>query len=106
MQYPSARTVITIWDSQIMIYGLLMAHLYSSRWIGVVWWSEPVHLHEPDRIHVTQFLIYRGVHYFAKPCKERENDKRSFIDNPYLLLATRFVYNYTHYQAISVTIFS
>ena len=37
--------------------------------------------------------------------KTRVNDKRSFIDSPYLLLATRFVYNYTHYQAISVTIF-
>ena len=36
----------------------------------------------------------------------RVNNKRSFIDNPYLFLATRFVYNYTHYQAISVTNFS
>ena len=33
------------------------------------------------------------------------NDKRSFINNPYLFLATGFVYNYTHYQAISVIIF-
>ena len=35
----------------------------------------------------------------------RVNDKRSFNDNPYLFLTTRFVYNYTYYQAISVTIF-
>ena len=35
----------------------------------------------------------------------RLNDKRSFIDNPYLFLATRFVYNDTHYQAISVITF-
>ena len=33
----------------------------------------------------------------------RVNNRRSFIDNPYLFLATHFVYNYTHYQAISVT---
>ena len=33
------------------------------------------------------------------------NDKRSVINNPYLFLATAFVYNYTHYQAISVIIF-
>ena len=33
----------------------------------------------------------------------RVNSRRSFIDNPYLFLATHFVYNYTHYQAISVT---
>ena len=38
--------------------------------------------------------------------KSRVNDKRWFIDNPYLSLATRFVYNYRHYQAIFVTIFS
>ena len=35
----------------------------------------------------------------------RLNDKRSFIDNPYLFFATRFVYNDTHYQAISVITF-
>ena len=35
----------------------------------------------------------------------RLNDKRSFIDNPYLFLATRVVYNDTHYQAISVITF-
>ena len=34
----------------------------------------------------------------------RISDKISFIDNPYLFLATRFVYNYTHHQAIFVTI--
>ena len=34
-----------------------------------------------------------------------KNDKRSFIDNPYLFLATHFVYNYTHYQTISATDF-
>ena len=34
------------------------------------------------------------------------NNKISFIDNPYLFFATRFVCNYTHYKAISVTIFS
>ena len=33
------------------------------------------------------------------------NDKRSFIDNRYLFLATCFVYNYTHYHAISITVF-
>ena len=37
--------------------------------------------------------------------KSRVNDKRSFISNPYLFMATRFVYSYTHHQAISVTIF-
>ena len=29
----------------------------------------------------------------------RVNNTRSFIDNPYLFLETRFVYNYIHYQA-------
>ena len=34
----------------------------------------------------------------------RVNNKRSFIDKPYLFFADAFfVYNYTHYQAISVT---
>ena len=33
------------------------------------------------------------------------NNKRLFINNPELFLATRFMYNYTNYQAISVTIF-
>ena len=37
--------------------------------------------------------------------KSRVNDKRSFINNPYLFMATRLVYSYTHHQAISVTIF-
>ena len=37
--------------------------------------------------------------------KPRGNNKRSFINNPYLFLATRFAYNYTYYQVISVTIF-
>ena len=37
--------------------------------------------------------------------KARVNNKRSFIDNPYLFLPTRFMYNYTHYQTISVTNF-
>ena len=27
------------------------------------------------------------------------------MDNPYLFLVTRFMYNYTHYQAISVAMF-
>ena len=31
--------------------------------------------------------------------------KDRFIDNPYLILATRFVYNYSYYQGISVTFF-
>ena len=38
--------------------------------------------------------------------KPKVNKKRSVIDNTYLFLATRFVYNYTHYQVISVTDFS
>ena len=38
--------------------------------------------------------------------KLRVNNKRSFINNSYLFLVTRFVYNYTHYQTISVTNFS
>ena len=37
--------------------------------------------------------------------KSRVNDKRSFISNPYLFMAMRFVYSCTHYQVISVTIF-
>ena len=37
--------------------------------------------------------------------KSRVNDKRSFISNPYLFMATHCVYSYTHYQGISVTIF-
>ena len=36
---------------------------------------------------------------------DKVNDKRSFVDNLYLFLATRFVYNYTLYDAISVTNF-
>ena len=38
--------------------------------------------------------------------KPKVSNKRLFIDNPYLFLVTRFMYNYTHYQAISVTNFS
>ena len=38
--------------------------------------------------------------------KLRVNNKRPFINNSYLFLVTRFVYNYTHYQTISVTNFS
>ena len=30
--------------------------------------------------------------------KPTVNNKRSFIDNPYLFLTTCFVYNYTHYK--------
>ena len=37
--------------------------------------------------------------------KLRVSNKRSFMDNPYLFLAMRFMYSYTHYQAISVTVF-
>ena len=36
--------------------------------------------------------------------KPRVSNKRSFINNPYLFLATCFTYNYTQYQAISVMI--
>ena len=36
---------------------------------------------------------------------DKVNDKRSFVDNLYLFLATRFVYNYTLYDAIYVTNF-
>ena len=36
---------------------------------------------------------------------DKVNYKRSFVDNLDLFLATRFVYNYTLYDAISVTNF-
>ena len=36
--------------------------------------------------------------------KSRANDKRSFIDNPYLFLVTRLVYNYTHSGLITLVI--
>ena len=49
---------------------------------------------------VTFHFCLRWVHHRNKP---KANNKRLFIDNPYLFLATHFMYNYTHYQAISVT---
>ena len=62
------------------------------------------------------FLRYSSFYIFNHPMIYRicdvtmsistwGNNERSFIDNPHLFLATRFVYNYTHYQAISVTFF-
>ena len=48
---------------------------------------------------------YKNYKQFNDQNKPRVNNKRSFIDNPYLFLAVRFVHNYTHYPAISVTIF-
>ena len=50
------------------------------------------------KIASVNFMIHLSI--------SRVNDKRSFIDNPYLFLATRFVYNYTHHQAVSKIVFS
>ena len=49
---------------------------------------------------------YKNYKLFKDRNKPSVNNKRSFINHPYSFLATRFVYNYTHYQAISVTNFS
>ena len=63
------------------------------------------------------FLRYSSFYIFNHPMIYRicdvtmnistwGNNKRLFIDNPYLFLAMRFVYNYAYYQGISVTNFS
>ena len=43
--------------------------------------------------------------YLTTEIKPRLNNKKSFINNPYLFLAVRFVCNFKHYQAISIAIF-
>ena len=54
-------------------------------------------------LKLTSLYILLSLWYFQLVIcikKPRVNNKRSFIDNPYLLLATRFVYNYTHTLSI------
>lgn len=51
---------------------------------------------------------YKYCHYYPdnnSRNKHRTNNKISFIDNPYIFLAVRFMCNYLHHKAISGTMF-
>ena len=41
----------------------------STRRADVAWRSEIVHLSEPDRTHIIQSFVYKGLYYFVKASK-------------------------------------
>ena len=70
---PKRKISIQYWSDTEPLYDIsspFIAHLWliaSIRWIGVVRSSEPHHLGEPVRTHITRSFISRVVYYFIEP---------------------------------------